>query len=197
MKSHDDFEAFWITNAIAVRGVHGPVLGDIISDCADDIDEVRQISLWQRPPLPPRERLVDGASPASSDPQWIIKKVGADNAWADGYDGTGIVVATLVGGVRYTHDTRRQLQVDAHVNNGLATTIIGRIGHTRIKNHWTHGHGTNVQGILSGSAVRVGVVPLMDLRKIFNLQVASKRLELSGDQWAMCPTDLVAIGNCS
>ena len=42
----------------------------------------------------------------SGDPiQWNIKKVTADKMWEKGFNGSGVVVATLDGGVNYQHES--------------------------------------------------------------------------------------------
>ncbi|WP_352418972.1 S8 family serine peptidase, partial [Proteiniborus sp.] len=41
--------------------------------------------------------------PSGTEPQWNITRVGADQAWDLGYDGTGAVVGSLDSGVDWTH----------------------------------------------------------------------------------------------
>ncbi|WP_325224081.1 S8 family serine peptidase [Schnuerera sp.] len=41
--------------------------------------------------------------PSNTEPEWNILRVGADQAWDLGYDGTGVVVGSLDSGVDWTH----------------------------------------------------------------------------------------------
>ena len=199
------FQPFWITNAIAVRGIQGPQIRDVVDQCADDMEEVRPIGFMKRHAQPHNISRAKEES-TSSGLQWNIQKIGADKAWANGHDGTGVVVATLDGGVRYTHD--------ALVQNyrGTIDSANNEFDHNFNWKDWPYknkvpfdsdGHGTNVQGILSGSkASGVGVAPGAKWisGKIFNYAgYSSNDWTLAGVQWAMCPTplDSDSHANCS
>ncbi len=41
--------------------------------------------------------------PSNTEPEWNILRVGADQVWDLGYDGTGVVVGSLDSGVDWTH----------------------------------------------------------------------------------------------
>jgi subtilisin family serine protease len=216
---------FWIVNAVSVRGARGSALRAVLEECAGDVARVDPMGFYRR------HRSVGGGAdtqlrrpagdPAGDGLQWNIQKIGADAAWKNGVDGQGVVVATLDGGVRYTHE--------ALVGNYRGTLAAAAAGTTESNNrqqdHLNHqfdhdynwkdyayksaypfdsdGHGTNVQGILSGSkASGVGVAPGSKWisGKIFNFAgYSSNEWTLSGVQWAMCPTPVNSEqgANCS
>ena len=89
----------------------------------------------------------------SGDPiQWNIKKVTADKMWEKGFNGSGVVVATLDGGVNYQHESL--------VDGYRGSKADGTFDHDYNWNDWAYknavpfdsdGHGTNVAGIMSAS----------------------------------------------
>jgi bacillopeptidase F len=117
---------FWIVNALSVRGVRGTALRAVLADCDQDVARIDPMGFYRRhrsvrastPPPPPPDtqagRRGDGL-------QWNIQKIGAPQAWNNGVDGHGVVVATLDGGVRYTHE--------ALVGNYRGTTANQQFNH--------------------------------------------------------------------
>ncbi len=112
---------------------------------------------------------VPDISPIFSDDQinaveWGVSKVNADDAWALGYRGQGLVVANIDTGARYTHA--------ALVNQYRGNNGGGSFTHTFSWNDPTgtypsapgdnNGHGTHTIGTMvgdDGSANQVGVAP--------------------------------------
>ena len=142
---------------------------------------------------------------------WNIKRIGADQVWDKGITGKGIVVATIDGGVSYTHE--------ALVENYRGTTIItiddennDSKGKKPSKYEFDHnynwvdyaykskepedsdGHGTNVQGIATGSktsGVGVAVESKWISAKVFNYAgFADDKWIIEAAQWVICPSPL-------
>ena len=191
----DNFTAFWIANVISVHNISGQALQKIIAEAGDVLGGIYPWKLLRRGVIPKDVAISNPSHDAEiRDVEWNIAKIGADKAWAKGINGTGVVVATLDGGVRYTHD--------ALVGSYRGTMKGGSsFSHDYNWKDWPYknavpfdsdGHGTNVAGILSGSKESgVGVAPGAKWisGKIFNYAgYSSNEWTLAGVQWAMCPT---------
>ncbi|GAA2301077.1 S8 family serine peptidase [Streptomyces kunmingensis] len=85
---------------------------------------------------------LDGVRRASLDRS--VKQIGADQAWAAGYDGTGVRIAVLDTGVDSTHEDLRS-QVVAEKNFSDSPDTVDRVG-----------HGTHVASIAAGTGARSG-----------------------------------------
>jgi bacillopeptidase F len=161
------------------------------------VDEVRSI---YRQPSPTGHSNstthLEFKEPSSSSLAWNIKRVGADQCWSQGVNGSGVVIATIDGGVRYTHVALRDSYRGSSLN--------GRNYEYTHDYNWidyaygdaepfdSDGHGTNVQGVCSGSADSgVGMAPGSKwiAAKVFNYAGASSEDDLiASTQWVMCPT---------
>jgi subtilisin family serine protease len=114
---------------------------------------VRRTQGRRRPEISRSRSRATEAVTGSTSVQWNIAQIGADKCWALGVDGSGIVAATIDGGVNYQHD--------ALVANYRGTLALGGFNHTFNWNDFAYqnpepldedGHGTNVAGVLSASA---------------------------------------------
>ncbi|MER5890216.1 S8 family serine peptidase [Streptomyces sp. NPDC001941] len=85
---------------------------------------------------------LDGVRQASLDGS--TKQIGADKAWASGYDGTGVKIAVLDTGVDASHDDLRT-QVVAEKNFSTAADAVDR-----------NGHGTHVASTAAGTGAKSG-----------------------------------------
>ncbi|MFF0435455.1 S8 family serine peptidase [Streptomyces sp. NPDC004327] len=73
-----------------------------------------------------------------------VRQIGADRAWASGYDGTGVKIAVLDTGVDKTHDDLKT-QVVGEKNFSSSPDAVDRVG-----------HGTHVASIAAGTGARSG-----------------------------------------
>lgn len=114
-------------------------------------------------------------------PDQSVPQIGAPQAWAAGYDGTGIKVAVLDTGIDPTHPD-----------------VAGRIKKTRnftddpdAVDH--HGHGTHVASIIAGSGAASGgkfkgVAPGADLyigKVLDAADTGSEAMAIAGTEWAV------------
>ena len=89
---------------------------------------------------------------AAGDPEWGVDKIGADEVWANGVLGSGIVVANVDTGVDFTHDAlvgqyRGNLGNDGFDHNFNWWDPTGICGDTPCDNA---GHGTHTMGTMVG-----------------------------------------------
>ena len=181
------FTPFWIVNAIAVRKLSAPVLQSLVEVHANELSSVELIGgRWRHKPV---ETIFSAVWPPAS-PHWNIDLISAAKAWPEA-NGSGIVVATLDGGVSFTHE--------ALVESYRGNVGGGKFVHDFNWRDWAYkrsspedddGHGTNVQGIAT-AAHGYGVAPGAQwfTGKIFNFAgYSADDWTLAGCQFAMCPT---------
>jgi subtilisin family serine protease len=184
--------SYWIVNELVVTGD-----GDLARSLAKrpEVSAVR---------LPRTYAIVKPvpkiASPAVSDPEWGVAKIGADQVWNEGITGQGIVVANLDTGVDYTHPA---LVDHYRGNNGDGTFTndynwwdpTGICGDSPCDNaaHGTHTMGTMVGGDGPGPFTPdVGVAPgakWIAAKGCEDFGCSEESL-LSGGQFLLAPTDL-------
>jgi subtilisin family serine protease len=137
---------------------------------------------------------------AAGDPEWGVAKIGADQVWAEGITGSGIVVGSIDTGVEYTHP--------ALVGNYRGNNHDGTFTHDY--NWWdpSHscsgvpcdnvGHGTHTMGTIAGGdgpgpfTPDTGVAPgaeWMTAKGCEDFGCTSESL-LSSGQFILAPTDL-------
>ncbi|MGH2454935.1 MAG: carboxypeptidase regulatory-like domain-containing protein [Candidatus Limnocylindria bacterium] len=137
---------------------------------------------------------------AAGDPEWGVERIGADQAWAQGVLGSGVVVANIDTGVDYTHEAlvnqyRGNLGDGAFDHNYNWWDPTGICGAEPCDNaaHGTHTMGTMVGGDGPGPFTPdIGVAPGASW-------IAAKGCEdfscsegalLSSGQFILAPTDL-------
>ena len=137
---------------------------------------------------------------AAGDPEWGVEKIGADQVWAEGITGAGIVVGSIDTGADFTHP--------ALVENYRGNNHDGTFTHAY--NWWDPssscpgepcdnvGHGTHTMGTIAGGdgpgpfTPDTGVAPgasWMTAKGCEDFGCSSESL-LSSGQFILAPTDL-------
>lgn len=187
-------ESFWLTNVLVVRG--GPSLARRLAR----LPGVRRVRAEKTfPVVEPIER--DAVSISAGDPPpWGILKVGADQVWADGVLGSGVVVANIDTGVDYTHEALVS-QYRGNLGGGTfdhdyswwdPTGICGDVPCDN-DGHGTHTMGTMVGGDGPGPFTPdIGVAPgaRWMAAKGCEESFCTEGSLLSAGEFVMAPTDL-------
>ena len=151
-----EYQSFWINNTILVNSSDQTTFNGLLS-----FVEIDALRARRRPqlvePIEEEVALTNIVAAVQSN----ITHVGADQVWAAGYDGSGIVVANIDTGVRYTHE--------ALINSYRGNLGNGSFDHNYnwwdpalggsdlIPNDW-HGHGSHTMGTILGSG-GIGMAP--------------------------------------
>ncbi len=153
-----EYRSFWIDNVIAVESSSSKTVQALLS-----MPGVEQLRARRSPAVYLPEKSLSPQTVVPAAVESNLTHIGADQAWALGYEGQGIVVAGIDTGVRYTH-------------NALRAQYRGSLGdrYEHDYNWWDpygdypaypaddHGHGTHTMGTMvgdDGSANQVGVAP--------------------------------------
>ncbi|MGB4595257.1 MAG: Ig-like domain-containing protein [Anaerolineaceae bacterium] len=153
------YKSYWIKNTILVESAGINVLNSLTSLSGVEAVRGRKTYILYEPDK--SEAVLDYGLNAI-EPN--LTHVNADDAWAAGYDGTGLVVANVDTGVRYTHQA---LVGQYRGNNGdgtfdhnynwfnpdSASDVVPRDGN----GHGTHTMGTTVGD--DGSSNQIGIAP--------------------------------------
>lgn len=151
-----EYQSFWINNTILVNSSDQTTFNGLLN-----FVEIDALRARRRPQL--IDPIENVAAPLNmlAAAQGNIAHVGADQVWALGYDGSGIVVANIDTGVRYTHEA---LLAAYRGNLGDGTfdhnynwwdPALG--GSDPEPNDW-HGHGSHTMGTILGSG-GIGMAP--------------------------------------
>ena len=187
---------FWIVNTIAVYGDQQAV------DLLARQPGVAQILPEVKLELP--EVVVETPSQAPDTVEWNIAKINADDVWALGYTGAGIVAANVDTGVDYTHPA---LVSKYRGNQGTGASGPFDHNYNWFDPYWDttsphalpwqaggtvpSGHGTHVMGTMVGSAgtYQIGVAPDAEWIATFGCCPDNTTL-LAALQWHLAPTRL-------
>ncbi len=151
------YKAFWIDNVISVESSNRATFNGLLNfPSIEAIRQHRELHLIEP------EQVAAPSAPQAIEPN--ILHVLADQVWAEGYTGEGIVVASVDTGVRYTHD--------ALVNHYRGNLGGGTFDHNY--NWWDpygdhptepgddNGHGSHTMGTMvgdDGGANQIGMAP--------------------------------------
>ncbi|MBN1148426.1 MAG: S8 family serine peptidase [Anaerolineales bacterium] len=142
------YQSFWIDNLIAVEGSNQAVFSKLM-----EFAEIKALRTRRamRVIEPDRSLANTVNAPLAIEPN--ISHVGADQVWAMGYTGAGLVVSNIDTGVRYTHQA-----LNSHYRGKL-----GGGGYDHDYNWWDpygdhplspaddHGHGSHTMGTMVGN----------------------------------------------
>lgn len=174
-----DFESFWINNALFVQGATKQTILNLEADFGARVDIRLEI-------MATRENIEVHATNASNDGPWGVSKMDANQVWADGITGEGIIVATIDSGVAVDHEILKQNYVGSE-NYGWYNPYL--LNDTTPND--ARGHGTHTMGTLAG-ANGYGVAPgskWMSCKGCNGSRCTESAL-LSCGQFILCPHDI-------
>ncbi|MEU6861171.1 S8 family serine peptidase [Glycomyces sp. NPDC046736] len=182
-ESGADYESYWGSNTVRVVGDE-----DLLADLAalDSVDAIVQAPEYALIAPEPAEVVPDAA-------EWGLDNINAPDVWDLGYDGTGVVVASIDTGVDYLHPA---LNEQYRGNNGDGT-------YTHDYNFFdvqnacpgdapcdTDDHGTHTMGTMvgdDGGDNQIGVAPGAEWIAVNGCCPSAEALIESG-QWIAAPT---------
>ena len=91
------FESFWLRNSVVFSG------DDALAEQIRGVPGVTAVRPERIYPLVQPVETAAAVAAAAGDPEWGVDKIGADEAWAFGVTGGGIVVGNVDTGVEFTH----------------------------------------------------------------------------------------------
>lgn len=205
LKSHklsahvDRWQPFWIVNAIAV---HGDAVAARTLAVQPGVARVLPAIKLEAPQTLPAAA-PEGLAPAAIE--WNVQQINADDVWALGFTGAGLVVANVDTGVDYTHPA---LVNQYRGNQGAGASGPFSHDYNWFDPHWNsrapaalpHSaaagdpdfHGTHVMGTevgADGSNNQIGVAPGARWIAAFGCCIDNASL-LAALQWMAAPTRL-------
>ena len=187
-------KSYWLTNSLVVTG------DAKLAQKLAKLSGVSSVHAQKIYPLVKPVKVKVAILAAAGDPEWGVEKIGADQVWADGITGAGIVVGSVDTGVDFTHP--------ALVENYRGNNHDGTFTHDY--NWWDPsgscpgepcdnvGHGTHTMGTMVGGdgpgpfTPDTGVAPgaeWMTAKGCEDFGCTSESL-LSSGQFILAPTDM-------
>ncbi|GAB3440937.1 hypothetical protein GCM10027436_24900 [Actinophytocola sediminis] len=184
-----DFESYWISNAVLVReGTR-----DVATALAARSEVMRLVAPRTYDIPAPVEQAP--ASPAPQGVEWGVANINADDVWASGIDGNGIVIANVDTGVEYHHpalrDQYRGLSADgrfSHDYNWFDAAGLCTFAPCDKNGHGTHTMGTMVGD--DGAGNQIGVAPGAKWIAANGCDPCTIQNLLAAGQWMLAPTRL-------
>lgn len=184
-----DYTSYWVSDAILVR--RGTLALATTLARESEVAEIRPTTSWaQEKPVATTDVWTDTGTTS-----WGVKAIHADQAWAQGVDGSGITVANLDTGVDVTHpalhDRYRGLQPDGSLDDDYSWYDVAGVCPTADPCD-ANGHGTHTMGTMLGSAPghQVGIAPgatWIAVNGCAGGQCSDEAL-LQSAQWLLAPT---------
>jgi subtilisin family serine protease len=187
-----EFESFWITNAVLVRGGDRQALDTAVGTAG--VTAIRADESFELPdPVNPAD-----PAPSIQAVEWGIANINADDAWSQfGVRGQGVVVANIDTGVDHTHPalagTYRGTNGDGTVSHDYnwfdPSNVCPSPAPCDNNNHGTHTMGTMVG---EDGANQIGVAPgaTWIAAKGCEGQSCSNAAVIASGQWMLAPTKL-------
>ncbi|WP_157987529.1 S8 family serine peptidase [Jiangella endophytica] len=191
-----EYESYWISNTIRVTGAPYEVASEVAVR-----PEVGELSAPETFDLPEPEVTLDDGAFRTNAVEWGIADINADDVWADGIDGSGIVVGNIDTGVQFDHPVL--------VNQYRGNRGAGSFDHDYA---WfdptgtcvsaacdNQGHGTHTMGTMvgaDGGANQVGVAPgatWIAAKGCMTDSCGGEHLMAAG-QWMLAPTRIDGTG---
>jgi serine protease AprX len=194
-----EYQAFWIVNAIWVRGDAAA-----LEKLARRID-VAHIYANPKVKLDQPVQSVSSAAPiAPQDIEWNIEKVRAPLVWAEGITGQGIVIGGADTGYIWDHPALKNQYrgwngVSADHNYSWHDAIhsdTGSCGADSLVPCDPYGHGTHTMGIMvgdDGQGIQIGMAPgarWIGCRNMDHAGYGTPSSYIECYQWFIAPTDL-------
>ncbi|WP_275007016.1 S8 family serine peptidase [Promicromonospora iranensis] len=148
------YTSYWATNAIFVEGGSLDLATDLAADA--QVLEVRPTTHYEAPEpveakAAPNE--AEAAAEAAAEPTWGVAAINADDLWAQGITGEGIVVAGIDTGVDTAIDSvKAQYRGDGGSDDYNWYDAAG-IGQPSPGDTAANGHGTHTMGSMVGGTV--------------------------------------------
>ncbi len=152
------YTPFWIDNLILVPSATGRVLDELAAFSEIEVLRAERMMMV----IEPVEKTRASSGGRSIEPN--ISHVNADQVWGVGYEGTGMVVAGIDTGVRYTHEVLRP-RYRGNLGGGVFdhdySWLDGVDGSASAPSD-DHGHGSHTVGTMvgdDGGSNQVGMAP--------------------------------------
>jgi subtilisin family serine protease len=195
------WQPFWIVNAIAVRGDSRAV-----ATLARQPEVARILpEIKLEPPAVSLTNPDQAAKTSPTSPEWNVAQINADDVWALGYTGTGMILANVDTGVDYTHpalvrqyrgnlgqESNGPFQHDYNWFDPFWGTLAPQALPWQANGTIPSGHGTHVMGTATGSDGadnEIGVAPGARWIAAFGCCPDNESL-LAALQWHLAPTAL-------
>lgn len=176
-------ETLWVTNQVIIWRADRELLHTLTMSF-EEIEKIEDEKFIELDDPIDEIEFFDSRATGSNlkEHHWGVDDIDAPRVWQEGIKGSGVVVATIDTGVRYTHEA-------------LVDSFLGDYGWYSPANKTTlptdvNGHGTHTMGTIVGATLNIGVSPgskWMSCQGCHKRSCSDINLLLCG-QWMICPT---------